>query len=185
MTDASKDWPALAYADWRETCTALHLWMQIAGKIRLVQSPWLNHSWHVTLYVTPRGLSTCAIPHGARTFQIDFDFVDHQLAIESSAGRRRALELQPQSVAAFYARVMGALDALDHSVRISRKPNEVANPIRFDRDETHREYDREYANRFWRVLVQVDRVFKIFRARYIGKCSPVHYFWGSPDLAVT
>jgi hypothetical protein len=161
------------------------MWTQIVGKIRLAQSPWVNHSWHVTLYVTPRGLSTSSIPHGARTFQIDLDFVEHQLAIESSDGQRRALELQPESVASFYGRVMKALDALGLPVRISKRPNEVPNPIRFDRDDAPRKYDRESAHRFWRALVQVDRVFKVFRARFIGKCSPVHFFWGSPDLAVT
>jgi hypothetical protein len=161
------------------------MWTQIVGKIRLAQSPWFNHSWHVTLYVTARGLSTSPIPHGDRTFQIDLDFVDHQLTIQTSDGGRRAFQLQPQSVAAFYQRVMAELDKLDLRVRISMKPNEVADPIRFDRDDSDREYDREYANRFWRVLVQADRVFKEFRARFIGKCSPVHFFWGAPDLAVT
>jgi hypothetical protein len=139
----------------------------------------------VTLYVTPRGLSTSPIPHGARTFQIDFDFVDHRLAIQASDGRSGSFPLEPQSVAAFYEHLMKELDALDLPVRISRKPNEVADPIRFDRDTTHAAYDPEYAQRFWRVLVQADRVFKQFRARFTGKCSPVHFFWGSPDLAVT
>jgi len=178
-------WPSLPLEAWSGTYAAVHLWSQIVGKIRLAQSPWWNHSWHVTLYVTPRGLTTSPIPHGARSFQIDFDFVDHQLTIESSDGRRRAVPLEPQSVAAFYRRLMSELDALDLPVRICAKPNEVANPIRFDRDDASREYDPEYANRFWRVLVQADRVFKLFRTRFIGKCSPVHFFWGSPDLAVT
>ena len=137
------------------------------------------------LYVTARGLTTSPIPCGTRTFQIDFDFIDHRLAIESSDGGRRVLPLEPQSVAAFYARLMEALGALDLRVHIHRKPNEVPEPIRFDRDETHRAYDAEYANRFWRALVQADRVLKQFRARFIGKCSPVHFFWGAPDLAVT
>ena len=180
-----EQWPSLPLETWSGTYAAVHLWTQIVGKIRLAQSPWLNHSWHVTLYVTPRGLSTSPIPHGDRTFQIDFDFVDHALTIQASDGRSRALPLRPESVAAFYGQLMKELDALDLRVRISRMPNEVANPIRFDRDNTPRDYDREYANRFWRVLVQADRVFKIFRARFIGKCSPVHFFWGSPDLAVT
>ena len=178
-------WPSLPLEAWSDTYATVHLWSQIVGKIRLAGSPWLNHSWHVTLYVTARGLSTSPIPHGARTFQIDFDFVDHQLTIESSDGRRRVFPLEPQSVAAFYRRLMSELDALDLHVRISRRPNEIPNPIRFDRDEAPRAYDPEYANRFWRVLVQADRVFKIFRTRFIGKCSPVHFFWGSPDLAVT
>ena len=180
-----EQWPSLPLEAWTDTYLTLHMWTQIVGKIRLAQSPWLNHSWHVTLYVTPRGLSTSPIPHGSRTFQIDFDFVDHQLTIQSSDGLTGAFQLQPQSVAAFYERLMGVLGELDLRVRISKRPNEVTNPIPFDRDETHKAYDPEYANRFWRVLVQADRVMKQFRARFIGKCSPVHFFWGSPDLAVT
>jgi hypothetical protein len=178
-------WPSLPLEAWSDTYATVHLWSQIVGKVRLAGSPWLNHSWHVTLYVTPRGLTTSPIPHGARTFQIDLDFVEHRLKIESSDGGQRDVPLEPQSVAAFYRRLMRELDELDLPVRISRKPNEIANPIRFDRDEAPRKYDPEYANRFWRVLVQADRVFKIFRSRFIGKCSPVHFFWGSPDLAVT
>jgi hypothetical protein len=178
-------WPSLPLEAWSDTCTTLHRWTQIAGKVRLTQSPWLNHSWHVTLYVTARGLTTSPIPHGERTFQIDFDFVSHQVTVQSSDGGSAAIALQPQSVAAFYARLMEQLDALGLPVDINPKPNEVPDPIRLDQDETHRAYDREYANRFWRVLVQADRVFKEFRARFIGKCSPVHFFWGAPDLAVT
>ena len=178
-------WPSLPLEAWSDTYATVHLWSQIVGKIRLAGTPWLNHSWHVTSYVTSRGLTTSPIPHGARTFQIDFDFIDHRLAIESSDGRTRAFPLEPQSVAAFYRRLMSELDALDLRVKISCKPNEIPNPIRFDRDEAPRAYDREYANRFWRVLVQADRVFKLFRTRFVGKCSPVHFFWGSPDLAVT
>lgn len=180
-----EQWPSLPLEAWAETHATVHLWTQIVGKVRLAQSPWLNHSWHVTLYVTTRGLTTSPIPHGARTFQIDLDFVEHQLAIQASDGRRRALRLEPQSVATFYRRLMGELDELDLGVRIVGRPNEVADPVPFDRDEAHRAYDPEYANRFWRVLVQADRVFKEFRARFIGKCSPVHFFWGAPDLAVT
>jgi hypothetical protein len=189
MTNAPRafpdQWPSLPLEAWTDTYATLHLWTQIVGKIRLAQTPWLNHSWHVTLYVTARGLSTSPIPHGARTFQIELDFVDHRLTIQSSDGRGAALELQPQSVATFYERLMDELAKLDLRVRISKRPNEVADPIPFDRDTTHREYDPEYANRFWRVLVQADRVLKQFRARFIGKCSPVHFFWGAPDLAVT
>jgi hypothetical protein len=180
-----EQWPSLPLEAWSETYATVHLWTQIVGKIRLAQSPWVNHSWHVTLYVSARGLSTSPIPYGARTFQLDLDFVDHQLTIQSSDGGRRALRLEPQSVAAFYGRVMEELGKLDLRVRISKKPNEVADPTRFDRDDIHRAYDPEYANRFWRVLVQADRVFKKFRARFVGKCSPVHFFWGAPDLAVT
>jgi len=178
-------WPSLALEAWSDTCATLHLWTQIAGKIRAAQSPWINHSWHVTLYVTSRGLTTSPIPYGARTFQIDFDFLGHNLAIESSDGRTGGLPLEPQSVAAFYHRLMEEMRRLDLHIAIHKKPNEVAEPIRFDQDEIHRAYDRDYANRFWRVLVQADRVMKEFRGRFIGKCSPVHLFWGALDLAVT
>jgi hypothetical protein len=178
-------WPSLPLEAWSETCATLHMWTQIVGKVRLVQSPWLNHAWHVTLYVTARGLTTSPIPYDTRTFQIDFDFVDHRLIVQTSDGGTGGFALEPQSVAAFYSRLMEELTQLDVPVRISPLPNEVADPIRFDQDETHCAYDREYAHRFWQVLVQTDRVFKAFRTRFIGKCSPVHFFWGGPDLAVT
>jgi len=163
----------------------LHMWTQIVGKIRLTLSPWTNHSWHVTLYVTSRGLTTSSIPHGVFTFEIAFDFIEHQMRIEKSDGAHRTIELKARSVAELYRMVMQALGELELSVSINTMPNEIENPIRFDRDEEHRSYDREYANRFWRVLVQTDRVFKEFRSRFCGKCSPVHFFWGSFDLAVT
>jgi hypothetical protein len=178
-------WPELPLEAWSDTCTTLHLWTQIVGKIRLAQTPWMNHSWHVTLYVTARGLTTSPIPYGERTFQIDFDFVDHRLAIQSSDGASRALRLEPRSVAAFYARLMQELRTLGLRVHISKRPNEVPDPIPFERDEIHGAYDPEYAQRYWRALVQADRLLKQFRARFAGKCSPVHYFWGAPDLAVT
>jgi hypothetical protein len=178
-------WPSLALAEWSDTAATLHMWMQIVGKVRLAQSPWVNHSWHVTLYVTARGLTTSPIPHGDRSFEIDFDFVSHRLNVRSSDGRQGGFPLEPQTVAAFYARLMEQLAALDLPVKIYAKPNEVADPIPFAEDDTHRAYDREYANRFWRILVQADRVFHAFRARFIGKCSPVHLFWGAPDIAVT
>ncbi len=185
-SDTSADvWPELNYADWKETCATLHLWTQIAGKIRLTLTPWTNHSWHVTLYVTSRGLTTSPIPHGTDTFEIRFDFIDHHLRILKSDGGQRSVELKPRSVADFYKAVMGALNELDLAVKIDILPNEIPNPIPFDRDEQHRSYDPKYANRFWRVLVQNDRVFKEFRSRFCGKCSPVHFFWGAPDLAVT
>ena len=161
------------------------MWLQIAGKIRLVQSPWVNHQWHVTLYVTPRGLTTSPIPHGAHAFQIDFDFIDHRLMLSKSDGAARSLPLEPQTVAAFYRRLMAAMEDLGVPVRIRKKPNEVPEAIPFDTDERHHAYDPEYAQRFWRALLQADRVFKVFRARFRGKCSPVHFFWGAPDLAVT
>jgi hypothetical protein len=178
-------WPALPLADWSDTCATLHLYTQIIGKIRLQQSPWLNHCWHVTLYVTSRGLTTSPIPYDTRTFQIDLDFVGHAVTLASSDGDVGGLALQAESVAAFYRRLMDEMDRLDLHVEINKKPNEVPQAIPFDRDDVHRAYDREYAQRFWRVLVQADRVFKRFRARFIGKCSPVHFFWGAPDLAVT
>ena len=161
------------------------MWTQIVGKIRLTLSPWTNHSWHVTLYVTSRGLTTSPIPHGAHTFEIQFDFIDHQLLIDKNDGARRTIQLKAQSVAEFYRIVMKTLTDLELPVTIYTTPNEIENPIPFDQDEEHRSYDREYVNRFWRVLVQSDRVFKEFRSRFCGKCSPVHFFWGSFDLAVT
>jgi hypothetical protein len=181
----SSAWPPLPLEEWSDTAATLHMWMQIAGKVRLVQSPWINHSWHVTLYVTPRGLTTSPVPYGDRAFAIDFDFIGHRLRIRSSDGGEAGFPLQPQTVAAFYARLQEQMATLDLRVKIYGKPNEVADPIPFSEDETHRSYDPEYANRFWRVLVQADRVLKEFRARFIGKCSPVHLFWGSPDIAVT
>ena len=150
-----------------------------------MQSPWVNHSWHVTLYVTPRGLTTSAIPFEDRAFSIDFDFVSHRLIVRSSDGRESGFALEPQTVAAFYRRLLDQLVALDVPVKIHGRPNEIADAIPFAQDETHRAYDPEYANRFWRVLVQVERVLAQFRARFIGKCSPVHLFWGGPDIAVT
>ena len=185
MSPDRSAWPDLPFDAWRDTYATLHLWTQIIGKVRLAQTPWVNHSWHVTLYVTARGLSTSPIPHGLRTFGIEFDFVGHQLTIESSDGRVRHLPLEPQSVATFYSRLMEAMAALDLPVRIHTTPNEIADAIPFDRDETHSSYDPEYASRFWRVLGQADRVLKIFRSRFRGKCSPVHFFWGAADLAVT
>jgi Family of unknown function (DUF5996) len=185
VNDASNPWPDLPFAEWQDTAVTLHMWTQIVGKIRLTLTPWTNHSWHVTLYVTSRGLTTSPIPHGARTFEIRFDFIDHELRVLKSDGAIRTLKLQSQSVAKFYHTVMEALKDLAVPVKINMLPNEIENPTAFDQDEEHRAYDREYANRFWRVLVQSDRVFKQFRSRFCGKCSPVHFFWGSFDLAVT
>ena len=178
-------WPALSLDAWRETSTTLHLWTQIVGKVRVAQCPWVNHSWHVTLYVTARGLTTSPIPYGSRTFQIDFDFIDQRLRLETGEGQRVEFPLEPQSVAAFYRRLMDALEQAGLDIRIHRWPNEVVDSVRFDLDESQRAWDGEWAQRYWRVLVQVDRVFKAFRARFLGKASPVHYFWGAPDLAVT
>ncbi len=184
ISDA-ETWPSLPLEAWSDTCATLHMWTQIVGKIRLTQSPWINHSWHVTLYVTARGLTTSPIPYGSRTFQIDFDFIGHELTIRSSDGGVGGFSLHAQSVAAFYRQLQNEMAKLDLQVNIHLKPNEVPSPIRFDRDESHCAYDPVYANRFWRALVQADRLFKQFRARFVGKCSPVHFFWGAPDLAVT
>jgi Family of unknown function (DUF5996) len=178
-------WPDLPLEAWSDTYATLHRWLQIVGKIRHAQGPPLNHSWGDTLYVTARGLTTSPMPHGNRTFEIELDFVDHRLIIQSSDGRSGFVELRPQSVAAFYRELFEELRRLRLEVRIYGRPNEVADPIPFAEDETHASYDAEYANRFWRVLAQSDRVFKKFRAKFIGKSSPVHFFWGAPDLAVT
>ena len=185
MNGTSNVWPALPFAEWKDTAITLHMWTQIVGKIRLTLTPWTNHSWHVTLYVTSRGLTTSPIPHGVCTFEIQFDFINHQLLVDKSDGARRKLELKPQSVAEFYRTLMRTLEDLDLPVTINTMPNEIENPVPLDQDEEHHSYDPEYANRFWRVLVQSDRVFKEFRSRFCGKCSPVHFFWGSFDLAVT
>jgi hypothetical protein len=178
-------WPELPTAAWRETCETLQLWTQIIGKIRLARTPWLNHSWHVTLYVTARGLTTSPILDGTGSFQIDFDFIDHALLISASDGRRRQLALARQSVASFYASVMAALAELGIAVAIDEMPNELPDPIRFSLDRRHASYDPDAVRRFLQILVNVDRVFKQFRTAFLGKASPVHFFWGSFDLAVT
>jgi hypothetical protein len=187
MPDQSlvEPWPSLPLEAWSATYATLHLWTQIVGKVRLAQSPWVNHAWHATLYLTSRGLTTSPIPHGSRTFEIDFDFIDHNLVIRASDGGTGGFALEPVSVAAFHARLLGELRRLNVPVTIHGRPNEIPDCIPFDQDEVHRAYDAEYANRFWRILLQADRVFKIFRVRFGGKCSPVHFFWGAPDLAVT
>jgi len=185
MTERDASWPDLPFNEWQATAETLHMWTQIVGKIRLTLTPWINHSWHVTLYVTSRGLTTSPIPHGLHMFEIDFDFIDHELRTLKSDGGVRALKMRPQSVAEFYNAAMNALDELNLHVKIDNVPNEIADPIPFDQDQTHRSYDPEYANRFWRVLVQATRVLTKFRSRFCGKCSPVHFFWGSFDLAVT
>ena len=178
-------WPELTYPNWRETAATLQLWTQIVGKLRLALTPWVNHGWQVPLYVTARGLGTSPIPAGAEILEMEFDFIAHCLRMRTSRGEERLLALQPQSVAEFYDRLMGLLDSLGMSTRINEKPNEVANPIAFSRDQTHRSYDAAAVHAFWRVLVQVDRIFKHFRSGFLGKVSPVHFFWGSFDLAVT
>jgi len=178
-------WPELILEEWQDTLAALHMWTQIVGKIRLHQTPLINHWWNVTLYVSARGLTTSAMPYQDRIFEIEFDFIDHQLRIECSDGASEILPLRPQSVADFYHEVMAALHGLGIDIKIWRMPVEIPNPIRFDQDQTHRSYDAQYVNRFWRALVKIDDVFKDFRARFIGKVSPVHFWWGSFDHAVT
>jgi Family of unknown function (DUF5996) len=178
-------WPSLPYDEWKETCATLHLWTQIVGKVRLALTPWLNHSWHVPFYVTERGLTTSPIPYGVRSFEIEFDFTRSVLDITTSDGGHKQIALKPRTVASFYAMVIAALGELSIAARITEQPCEIPGGIRFSRDVTHGAYDAEYAKRFWSVLVQIDRVLKQFRTGFIGKCSPVHFFWGSFDLAVT
>jgi hypothetical protein len=185
LSSVHDPWPELPWAAWRDTCETLQLWTQIVGKIRLSRTPWLNHSWHVALYVTARGLTTSPIPDGARSFQIDFDFIDHVLRIATSGGEQRELRLTAQSVAAFYDAVMTTLADLGLDVTIDDMPNELPDPIRFGEDHIHAAYDPDAAHRFWQVVRQIDRVFAQFRTAFLGKSSPVHFFWGSFDLAVT
>jgi len=177
--------PSLPLAAWQDTYATLHMWTQIVGKIRLALAPKINHWWHSTLYVTPRGLTTSAIPYGTRSFEISFDFIDHHLKIATSDGITHKIALIPRSVADFYQEVMDTLSASGIKVKIWTMPQEVADPIPFDQDFKHTAYDPESVQRFWSILLQVDRVMKMFRSRFIGKSSPVHFFWGSFDLAVT
>jgi hypothetical protein len=179
------DWPELPLSAWADTCATLHLWTQVIGKIRLAHAPMINHWWGVTLYVTSRGLTTSPIPYGSRSFQIDFDFIDHRLRVQTSDGAVEVVPLLPRTVADFYADVMGRLRGLGLETRIWTMPVEIENAVPFERDHEHASYDAEYAQRFWRALVQVDRVCARFRSPFLGKVSPVHFFWGSFDLAVT
>lgn len=185
VTPNRRAWPELDYRSAQATIYGLQMRTQIVGKIRLVKTPWVNHSWHVPLYVTARGLTTSPMADGERRFQIDFDFLDHAVKLETSDGGRRQIALRPQSVADFYQEIMAALADLRIAVKIHGAPNEVAEPIPFREDRALRPYDADYANRFWRVLLQAERLFTGFRACFTGKCSPVHFFWGSFDLAVT
>jgi len=178
-------WPELPLAAWQDTYATLHMWTQIVGKVRLALSPRMNHWWEVPLYVNARGLTTSPIPCGQCMFEIQFDFIEHKLTIQTDHLASRTLALKPQSVADFYREFMSALDALGIPVKIWRMPVEIPNPIPFDQDTKHASYDPEFANRFWRILVASDAVLKEFRAEFIGKSSPVHFFWGSFDLAVT
>jgi len=182
---SSNPWPTLAYADWQDTCNTLHLWTQIVGKVKLALAPLVNHWWGIVLFVSARGLTTGAMPYRGRMLQIDFDFCTHALVLHTSDSREQRIALMPMATADLYAAVMRALRALDVDVRIWTMPVEIEGAIPFDQDRTHASYDGAAAQTFWRQLVQADRVFNLFRARFLGKVSPVHFFWGSFDLAVT
>ena len=179
------DWPALRLEDWADTCATVHLWTQVVGKIRLAHAPMINHWWQVPLYVNCRGLTTSPIPYGSRYFQIDFDFLDHALKIQTSQGETETIKLAPRTVADFHAELMARLRGLGLATRIWTMPVEIEDAIPFEHDNVHASYDPEYVNRFWRILLQVDRLFTAFRSGFLGKVSPVHFFWGSFDLAVT
>jgi hypothetical protein len=181
----NNSWPELIFEDWQDTLATLHMWTQIVGKIRMQQTPLINHWWNVTLYVSARGLTTSPMPYEDRIFEIEFDFIGHKLRVECSDGALTTLDLRPQSVADFYKELMSALRGLGINAKIWPMPVEIPNPIRFDQDRIHKSYDADYVNRFWRALVNIDDVFKDFRSRFIGKVSPVHFWWGSFDHAVT
>jgi hypothetical protein len=184
-TDSAAAWPPLPLEAWKDTSETLHMWTQIVGKIRLALAPPVNHWWHCALYVTPRGLTTSAMPYGSGTFEMRFDFLAHELVIDTSDGTTRRVRLAPRTVADFYGDVMETLRGLGISVRISPIPQEVPDPIPFTEDTQHASYDPESATRFWRVLTSADMVLKEFRGRFMGKCSPIHFFWGSFDLTVS
>ena len=178
-------WPALPLDAWQDTYATLHMWTQIVGKVRKTLTPYINHWWNVTLYVSARGLTTSPIPYGQKVFEIEFDFLDHQLLVDTSDGARRRIPLAPRSVADFYQEVMASLHYLGIDVQIHASPDEIPHPIPFAEDRVHASYDPEYANRFWRILVSTSRVLQQFRSGFLGKCSPVHFFWGSFDFCVT
>ncbi|HKJ87126.1 MAG TPA: DUF5996 family protein, partial [Gammaproteobacteria bacterium] len=178
-------WPELLLTDWRSTRETLHLWTQVVGKVRVALAPWVNHSWQSALYVTARGLTTSPMPHGDRSLQIDFDFLDHELILRTTPGRELRLALRACSVADFYFAVEEALETVGAPVQIHGRPSEIPDAVPFAEDHAHAAYDREYAERFWRVLAAAERVFRQHRSGFIGKSSPVHFFWGSFDLAVT
>ena len=178
-------WPELPLEAWQDTYATLHMWTQIVGKVRLALSPHINHWWEVPLYVNARGLTTSPIPYEQRTFEVQFNFVEHELSISVNDGRRKSVPLRPQTVADFYAEFLATLQSLGIKVKIWPMPVEIPNPIRFDQDKQHASYDREYAQRFWSILILVDGIFKKFRCGFVGKHSPIHFFWGSFDLAST
>ena len=184
-TTPSDTWPPLPYQAWKDTYATLHMWTQIVGKIAVVLAPPINQCWAITLQLSARGLITRTLPHGERSFTIEFDFIDHRLVIASTDGERRTLALAARSVADFYRELMATLETMGLQVKIWTKPVEVPDPIRFEEDVVHHSYDPEFAQRFWRILVQVERVFTACRCQFIGKASPVHFFWGSFDLAVS
>ena len=181
----SPDWPPLPFSEWEATCDTLHMWMQIVGKTRKELTPLVNHWWNVTLYVTPRGLTTSTIPFGHEAFEVRFDFVAHRLLIETSRGEERSMELRPRSVADFYEEYMVTLRSLGIDVKIHTTPDEFDDKTPFEQDTKHVSYDRKYVENFRRILLNADRVLKQFRSPFLGKCSPVHFFWGSMDLAVS
>lgn len=181
----SEIFPPLSLAEWQDTKDTLHLWTQIVGKIRLVQTPLTNHFWNVALYVSSRGLTTSAMPYANGFFEIEFDFVEHNLVIKVDDGTKKTIRLEPKSVAKFYEEVLSELHSLKIEVEINGKPDEIPDAIPFAEDHIHQSYDEKYANRFWQILIQVDKIFAEFRSKFIGKVSPVHFFWGSFDLAVT
>ncbi len=183
--DSPEAWPALPFASWRDTWATLHMWLQMVGKVRLALTPRLNHWWNVALYLTPRGLTTSSMPYGERALEIEFDFLDHRLHLRANDGAARHLALAPRSVADFYREFMATLEAMGFKTRIWTMPVEVPDPIPFDRDTTHASYDPVAAHKFWRILLSSEEVLTQFRARFLGKCSPVHFFWGGCDLAVT
>jgi hypothetical protein len=183
--DPADVWPDLPYVAWRETATTLQLWTQIVGKVRLMLTPWLNHGWQVPFYVTARGLGTSPIPTGSEILEIEFDFISHRLFLCTSRGEERTIPLEPKPVAEFHKQVMSCLKDIGVAVAINELPNEVPTPVRFSWDRVHADYDAGAAHRFWRALIQIDRVFKLFRSGFLGKASPVHFFWGGFDLAVT
>ena len=181
----SLEWPPLPFAEWEGTCDTLHMWMQIVGKTRAALTPLVNHWWNVTLYVTPCGLTTSIIPFEREAFEVEFDFLHHRLLISTSKDASRSIELRPRSVADFYKEYMASLQSLGIKVKIHTTPDEFDDKTPFDQDQKHASYDKKYVETFWRILRNADRLFKEFRSPFIGKCSPVHFFWGSMDLAVT
>jgi hypothetical protein len=185
LTNSPECWPALPLDAWKETYATLHMWTQVVGKIRMVLTPLVNHWWNVPLYVTARGLTTSRVPYGASSFELWFDFLRHQLVLETSDGIEKTMLLEPMTVAVFYARCMEMLRSAGIEVRIWTTPVEIPDPIPFEKNEVHRSYERDPVEKLWRILLSVDAVFQVFRSRFIGKSSPVHFFWGSFDLAVT